>query len=159
MVYGGGGPFGIAFGAGVAKGLQATGIRVASVPALGTSAGFWVAAIMALGLDYDDFEDIIVPAVPDRTAGAVLRPARQAFGDARSPLVSAVAVCVSGGKARPYRAPRRRTRPRRDLRRVVRGAASAAPSHDRRRDVLQAQAARAEAALGPGAAPLTAIAG
>jgi NTE family protein len=98
MVYGGGGPFGIAFGAGVAKGLQATGIPVASAPALGTSAGSWVAAIMALGLDYDDFEDIIVPAVPDRTDGAVLRPARQAFGDARSALVSAVAVCISGGR-------------------------------------------------------------
>ncbi len=98
FVFGGGGPFGIAFGAGVAKGLQASGIPVAAAPALGTSAGSWVAAIVALDLDYDDFEEIIVPAVPDRTEGAVLRPARQAFGDARSPLVSAVAVCVAGGR-------------------------------------------------------------
>lgn len=98
MVYGGGGPFGIAFGAGIARGLQDVGIPVADAPALGTSAGSWVASIMALGLDYDDFEDIAVPVVPDRSVGAVLRPARAAFGDARDRRVSAVAVCVSGGR-------------------------------------------------------------
>ena len=100
MVYGGGGPFGIGFGAGVARGLADAGIPVATAPALGTSAGSWVASLMALGLDYGDFDDIGVPPVPTHEVGAVLRPARQAFGDARSPLVSAVAVRTSGGRPR-----------------------------------------------------------
>lgn len=97
MVYGGGGPFGIAYGAGVARGLQSVGIPVATAPALGTSAGSWVAGAIALGLDYDDFADVGVPDVPDRTPGAVLRPAREVFGDARSALVSAVAFGLGRG--------------------------------------------------------------
>ena len=37
MVYGGGGIFGIGYGAGVAQGLARSGIPVASAPSLGTS--------------------------------------------------------------------------------------------------------------------------
>jgi predicted acylesterase/phospholipase RssA len=39
MVYGGGGVFGIGYGAGVAQGLARSGIPVATAPSLGTSAG------------------------------------------------------------------------------------------------------------------------
>ena len=50
MVYGGGGVFGIGYGAGVAQGLARSGIPVASAPSLGTSAGAWVASAVMLGL-------------------------------------------------------------------------------------------------------------
>ena len=98
MVYGGGGPFGIAYGAGVAMGLQAAGIDVHTAPALGTSAGSWVASIMALGLGYDDIASLDVPAVPTRRPGVVAELTRVAFGDARHPLVSASAFRTRGGR-------------------------------------------------------------
>ncbi len=94
MVYGGGGAFGIAYGAGVAHGLAATGIPVAEAPALGTSAGSWVASAVALGLDYEDFEDVDAPRVPTRRRDTLIRPAREVFGDARHPLVAVSAVCL-----------------------------------------------------------------
>jgi predicted acylesterase/phospholipase RssA len=91
MVYGGGGVFGIAYGAGVARGLLDAGVPVDRAPSLGTSAGAWVAGAVALGLDYDDFEGLGSPSVPTRSA-VVYRMARQVFGDARHHLVSASAV-------------------------------------------------------------------
>ena len=94
MVYGGGGAFGIAYGAGVAHGLAATGIAVAEAPAIGTSAGSWVASAVALGLDYEDFEGVEAPRVPTRRRDALIKPAREVFGDARHPLVAVSAVCV-----------------------------------------------------------------
>jgi predicted acylesterase/phospholipase RssA len=95
MVYGGGGVFGIAYCTGVAHGLAASGIPVASAPALGTSAGSWAASIVALGMGYDDLEGISVPSVPNRRPGALADVARQVFGEARHPLVAASAVCVT----------------------------------------------------------------
>lgn len=94
MVYGGGGVFGIAYGAGVAHGLAATGIEVATAPALGTSAGSWVASAVALGLSYEDFDGMETPRVPTRRPGALIEPARKLFGDARHPLVSVSALCL-----------------------------------------------------------------
>jgi NTE family protein len=94
MVYGGGGAFGIAYGAGVAHGLAASGIPVSTAPALGTSAGSWAASIVALGMSYHDLEGIEVPSVPNRQPGALADVARQVFGDARHPLVAASAVSV-----------------------------------------------------------------
>ncbi|HRA33813.1 MAG TPA: hypothetical protein PK748_02730, partial [Acidimicrobiales bacterium] len=91
MVYGGGGVFGIAYGAGVARGLLDAGVPVDRAPSLGTSAGAWVAGAVALGLDYDDFEGLGSPSVPTRSA-VVYRMARQVFGDALHHLVSASAV-------------------------------------------------------------------
>lgn len=98
MVYGGGGAFGIAFGAGVAKGLQTAGIPVSSAPALGTSAGSWVASIMALDLAYHDFDDVELPPLPTKQLGALAHVAHQVFGAAHSPLVSAAAFRVKGGR-------------------------------------------------------------
>jgi predicted acylesterase/phospholipase RssA len=95
IVYGGGAVFGIAYGAGVAHGLAAAGIPVASAPALGTSAGSWVASILALGLGYEDLQGIDVPSIPNRRPGVIADLARHVFGEARHPLVAASAVCIS----------------------------------------------------------------
>lgn len=92
MVYGGGGVFGIAYGAGVASGLAECGIPVATAPALGTSAGSWVAAAVALGLTYEDFAGMESPSVPNPRAGVLAESARKLFGDATHPLVSVSAV-------------------------------------------------------------------
>jgi NTE family protein len=92
MVYGGGGVFGIAYGAGVALGLAERGIPVRTAPALGTSAGSWVAAAVALGLTYDDFADLPSPAVPTRRP-VLYETATDLFGEASTHhLVSASAV-------------------------------------------------------------------
>lgn len=93
MVYGGGGVFGIAFGAGVAHGLAESGIAVATAPSLGTSAGSWVASAVALGLGYDDVAHLESPSVPSRRP--VLHEAASAlFGDASHHLVAVSAVCL-----------------------------------------------------------------
>ena len=94
MVYGGGGVFGIAYTSGVARGLADSGLPVRSAPALGTSAGSWTAASVALGVTYDDFDGLAVPAVPTRRAGVLAEIARELFGEARHELVSVSAVCV-----------------------------------------------------------------
>lgn len=91
MVYGGGGVFGIAFGAGIAHGLAEAGIAVAAAPALGTSAGSWVASVVALGLTFEDFADMESPTIPTRR-GVLFEAARAVFGDAHHPLVAASAV-------------------------------------------------------------------
>lgn len=94
MVYGGGGVFGIGYATGVAHGLAAGGIDVASAPALGTSAGSWTAAALALGVTYDDVAAIEPPTVPTQRRGVLADRARLLFGEATHPLVSVSAVCV-----------------------------------------------------------------
>jgi NTE family protein len=98
MVYGGGAVFGIAYGAGVAHGLAERGIPVATAPALGTSAGSWVASIVALGLDYDTVASLESPSVPNRRPGVLYDIAKEAFGDATHPLVAASAIAVRSRK-------------------------------------------------------------
>lgn len=97
MVYGGGGVFGIAYGIGVAMGLHETGIKVREAPALGTSAGSWVASAMALHMEYGDFADMSSPSVPTRQ-DVLATIAREVFGSARHHLVSASAVCIPSGR-------------------------------------------------------------
>ena len=94
VIYGGGGVFGIGYCVGVAQGLAEGGIPVATAPALGTSAGSWAAAAVALGLSYDDIGDIEVPPVPNRQRGVLADVARTVFGEATHPLVSVSAVCL-----------------------------------------------------------------
>jgi predicted acylesterase/phospholipase RssA len=94
MVYGGGGVFGIAYTAGVATGLAAEGVPVASAPALGTSAGSWTASALALGLSYDDIAAVSSPRVPTRRPDALAEVARHLFGEQRHHLVAASAVCL-----------------------------------------------------------------
>lgn len=98
MVYGGGGAFGIAYGLGVAHGLAEAGIAVADAPALGTSAGAWVASAVALALPFEAFEAVEAPTVPTRDGTALERAARTVFGDARHPLVAASAVSLRSGR-------------------------------------------------------------
>ncbi len=94
MVYGGGGVFGIAYTAGVAAGLAEAGVPVATAPALGTSAGAWTAAAVALGMGYDAFRGLSSPSVPNRRSGVLAEIGRQLFGEAYHPLVAVSAVCV-----------------------------------------------------------------
>jgi NTE family protein len=94
MVYGGGGVFGIAYTAGVAAGLTAAGIPVATAPSLGTSAGSWTASALALGLSYDDFAALSSPRVPTRRTGVLADVGRELFGEQSHPSVSVSAVCV-----------------------------------------------------------------
>jgi predicted acylesterase/phospholipase RssA len=94
MIYGGGGVFGIGYCIGVAHGLAEGGIPVATAPALGTSAGSWAAAAVALGLSFEDVGAIDVPPVPNRHRGVLADVARTVFGEATHPLVSASAVCL-----------------------------------------------------------------
>jgi NTE family protein len=91
MVYGGGGVFGISYGAGVAQGLARSGIPVASAPSLGTSAGAWVASAVMLGLTYDDFAGMQSPPLPTRQP-VLYEAALSLFGDSRHHLVAASAI-------------------------------------------------------------------
>jgi NTE family protein len=98
MVYGGGGVFGIAYACGVAEGLAEAGVPVAGAPALGTSAGSWAAAAVALGLTFEDFSEVHAPAVPNMRPGVLSQVGRRLFGEATHDLVSASAVCLSSGR-------------------------------------------------------------
>lgn len=94
MVYGGGGVFGIAYTSGVAQGLADRGMPIRQSPSLGTSAGSWTAAAVALGLTYDDFDGLRPPPVPTRRTGILADIARELFGERSHGLVSVSAVCV-----------------------------------------------------------------
>ena len=95
MVYGGGGVFGIAYTAGVAEGLRETGVPVDSAPALGTSAGSWTAAALALGLTYDDFaRHRLAPGAEPALRGARRASPAGSSARPRHPLVAVSAVCV-----------------------------------------------------------------
>lgn len=94
VVYGGGGVFGIGYCVGVAHGLAAGGVPMATAPSLGTSAGSWAASVVALGIDYAAVADIDAPPVPNRRSGVLAEVAREVFGEATHPLVSVSAVCL-----------------------------------------------------------------
>lgn len=98
MVYGGGGVFGIAYTAGVAAGLEATGIPVSTAPSLGTSAGAWTASAVALGMRYTDLMHTRAPSVPNLRYGVLAEIAREIFDEATHHLVSVSAVAVGNGR-------------------------------------------------------------
>lgn len=100
LVYGGGGVVGIAYTIGVAEGLEAAGIDVRTVPALGTSAGSWTASALALGLTYDDLVGLPVPSIPLLRSGGLADIARLVFGERTHPLVSVSAVNLGTGRRR-----------------------------------------------------------
>ena len=80
--FGGGGAFGVGFDMGVARALVEAGIPVSSGPMLGTSAGAWTAARLAVGIDLDE----ILGVVARRAAGGhvpVIDITRPLFGAAR----------------------------------------------------------------------------
>ena len=93
--YGGGGLFGIAYLLGVGEALTDRGVRLGAAPAIGTSAGSWAAAALALGVRWNDAIDAIgddVPRVPDPRSGRLRRVAAEVFDDQRVPTMRAV-VC------------------------------------------------------------------
>lgn len=97
VVYGGGGVFGIGYGAGVATGLIQSGIALPTAPSLGTSAGSWVASMLALGIDYDELDRLESPRVPTRRP-VLVETAERLFDDASHHLVSVSAVHVTTGR-------------------------------------------------------------
>jgi NTE family protein len=105
-VFGGGGFFGIAYGLGVAHGLRAGGIDLSRAPALGTSAGVWVASAMAHGIGYDEFDALPAPSIPDLRRGLLAELAATLFGDDGHDQVAAVAVRARDGRRRVLRGSR-----------------------------------------------------
>lgn len=91
-VYGGGGPFGIAYGLGVAHALRDAGVPVETTPALGTSAGSWVAACLAGGIGYDALASVPQVRVPNPRPGLLRGLAFDIFGDVHRPGIRASAV-------------------------------------------------------------------
>lgn len=90
--FGGGGPFGIAYGLGVVDALRECGVVFEGAPLLGTSAGSWVAACLATGIGHEELRQVPPPRVPNWRRGLLAGIARSVFGAARSDLVTASAV-------------------------------------------------------------------
>ena len=103
MVYGGGGVFGIAYGAGVAVGLREAGIPVGRAPALGTSAGSWVASVMVRSPSGDGIRrghsNKCSPPVGTPIAGSVPKPPRRGYAvSGANPLRNVFSVTVRGSR-------------------------------------------------------------
>lgn len=92
VVFGGGGPFGIAYALGVVDALAHAGVAVAEADMLGTSAGAWVAACLATGVRYERLCDVPRIRVPNATPGLLRGVASELFGDATSERVTGCAV-------------------------------------------------------------------
>lgn len=93
--YGGGGLFGIGYLLGVGEALVDGGVDLGAAPAIGTSAGSWAAAALALGIRWHDAIDEIgddVPRVPDPRSNRLRRVATEIFGEQYVPTMRAV-VC------------------------------------------------------------------
>lgn len=98
VAFGGGGPFGIAYGLGVADALADAGVPIAASPLLGTSAGSWVASCMVTGVGYMRLLDVPEIKIPNLTPGFLRGIARDVFGSARNAQVRASAVRVTTGR-------------------------------------------------------------
>jgi NTE family protein len=95
VAYGGGGLFGIAYVLGVAEALVDGGVSLATAPAIGTSAGAWAAAGVALGVRWSNAIDVLkdgIPRVPDPRPGRLREVATTLFGESRAPTIRVV-VC------------------------------------------------------------------
>jgi len=96
VAYGGGGVFGIAYLLGVGEALLAGGVLLREAPAIGTSAGSWAAASIALGVTWAEFEPLAddVPRRPDPREGRLCETAQLLFGEARVPTMRVVACAL-----------------------------------------------------------------
>jgi NTE family protein len=98
-VYGGGGPLGIAYGLGIVDALLAAGFPLRTAPALGTSAGSWVASCLATGATFEQLRSLPAFRVPNLTRGLLRGLATEIFGSATASTVQATAVRIpSGGR-------------------------------------------------------------
>jgi NTE family protein len=93
-VFGGGGMFGIGYAMGVIQGLGEHGVTFDRAPLLGTSAGSWAAAAVALDVDVQDMFALAVPTFPNPRPGVLATAARQLFGERTSPLVKVCACSL-----------------------------------------------------------------
>lgn len=97
-VYGGGGLFGIGFIMGIIESLADAGADMASIPVVGTSAGSWAGAGMALGVRFSDALTAMSGSIPrfPNPRPAQLQPiAAGLFGsDTRCPTVHAIACSL-----------------------------------------------------------------
>ncbi|MGB8649904.1 MAG: patatin-like phospholipase family protein [Mycobacteriales bacterium] len=91
-VYGGGGPFGIAYGLGVTHALRDAGVPLESCDAIGTSAGSWVASCLATGVGFEELRDQAPVRVPNLRPGWLRGVARDLFGTVQDGRVRASAV-------------------------------------------------------------------
>jgi predicted acylesterase/phospholipase RssA len=116
--FGGGGFLAIAFGIGVAHGLDDAGVAVAEGPMLGTSGGAWAASALATCTEME----AIVELTSTGTERGLSHPqmVRHIFGDLRDGRVSTVAIDRLTGRRHVLRGHRT------DLADAV-GASSAAP--------------------------------
>ena len=101
-VFGGGGVFGIAYNLGIAEAFVDAGIDLTDAAALGTSAGAWAAAHLALEMRFADtfetFKDHI-PRRPNLRNGGLRPICREVFGsDTRCPSVRVGVVSLPGLK-------------------------------------------------------------
>jgi NTE family protein len=93
--YGGGGLFGIGYLLGVGEALVDGGVPLGAVPSIGTSAGTWAAASLALGIRWHDAIGLLgtdIPRVPDPRPGRLRAVAGAIYGEQRVPTMRAV-VC------------------------------------------------------------------
>lgn len=97
-VYGGGGPFGIAYAFGIVDTLLEAEAPLRTCPMLGTSAGAWVAAALATGADFTTLSGLSPVRVPSLHPGMLRELAEQVFGRRRSPLVRVGVVRLSTGR-------------------------------------------------------------
>ncbi len=97
-VYGGGGLFGIGYTLGVAEAFSDSGVDLSSTPALGTSAGSWAAAALALKIRFHYALDLIgdgIPRFPNARVGHLREIAAELFGiETCCPTVSVVATAL-----------------------------------------------------------------
>jgi NTE family protein len=98
VAFGGGGPFGIAYGMGVVDALTREGVDVAGAEAVGTSAGAWVAACVATGVAFADLCQVPQLRIPNPRPGLLTGLTREFFGDRTSPAVTASAVRLATGR-------------------------------------------------------------
>ena len=89
--FGGGGAFGIGFNLGVARALMEAGIPITAGPMLGTSAGAWTAAALAVGVGLADIE-ATWRNTPQPGTTRVIELTRLRFGDIRDSRVSTMAI-------------------------------------------------------------------
>ena len=92
VAFGGGGPFGIAYGLGVAHAVEASGLSFDGVQMLGTSAGAWVASCLATDVSFGELCSVPQLRLPNPRPGLLRAIAGDIFGDARSAQVTAAAV-------------------------------------------------------------------
>ncbi|MEY4391801.1 MAG: hypothetical protein RLZZ544_510 [Actinomycetota bacterium] len=93
-VFGGGGMFGIGYAMGVIHGLAEQGVTFVGAPLLGTSAGSWAAAAVALDVGVQDLFALTVPSFPNPRPGVLAAAARELFGERTSPFVKVCACSL-----------------------------------------------------------------